>query len=474
MHEKYVRRNGGSSGLYKDNINSRYLVNKKNEDGWQIQNELCAYKDEDFIFYAPRIVELSGMFYNSTPIDYSGIDDSGRYEDSNRVQVSETDDVFSYPSVNSYRAGSIENRIIAANSVYGQVTEQKFGMFPIYLFTREGLYIMEQGTGNILYANVSKINDDVLSDKRSICNAGEMIAYATLDGLRLIQGRASQQVSDVANGTPFIDLCGGNSPFLPTVSAVPGKDGSTANFAGYLSRVRLADEIQGCEMLWDSYNREVVLLCRQGDRAVTWTFNAASQQMYKRKDILNDRSGFGVVLNGKNLVWCGSALTETGNSQIIQAALGVGGDITGGGVIEGEEPNIGISGRIKGFDIYDFNSSDQEIAADGTPDKQQFLYVSNPVKAGSLGYKHIEHSVLRMFGQELDMAVEFYGSLDGRKWFRMGGGRIESKEEYSDMLMRRMPCSTRYIVVVIKGSAAKLQISRLEAEVQVRYATRLR
>lgn len=436
---------------------------------YKISRPLCAYKDDDILIYKPRLVDLNNV--SDEPLEYSNIDDSGTYEDSNRVQVSETDDVFSYPAVNSYRAGSIDNKIIAANSVYGQVTEQKFGMFPIYLFTKEGIYIMEQGTGNILYSNVSKVNDDVLSDKRSICNAGDMVAYATLYGLRLIQGRESQQVSDVANGTPFIDLCGDSSPFLPTVSEIPGQNGGTVTFADYLSMVRFADEIQGCEMLWDSYNKEVVLLCRQGDRAVTWAYNVASQQMYKRKDILNDRKGFGVVLNGKNLVWCGRFFIS---GKTRASAPGFNPGLGSGEILNPADPVFPSFTVPKGFDIYDFNTSDQETAADGSADKQQFLYVSNPIKAGSVGYKHIEHSVLRMFGQDLDMVVEYYGSLDGKKWFRMGGGRIAEKEEYSDMLMRRMPCSTRYIVVVIKGNAAKLQINRLEAEVQARYATRLR
>ncbi|MDE6493078.1 MAG: hypothetical protein K2L50_00650 [Bacteroidales bacterium] len=433
---------------------------------------LSAYKDDDTLIYKPRIVNLNAIV--PTPLDYANIDVSGTYEDSNRVQVSGTDDVFAYPSLNSYRAGSIENQIIAANSVYGQVTEQKFGMFPLYLFTKEGVYTMEQGTGDILYSNVCKINDDVLSGKRSLTNAGDMIAFATLDGLRLIQGKDSQQVSDTANGTPFLNLAGAGSPFLPTVSAVQGKNGTDASFADYLSSVRLADEIQGCEMLWDSYNHEVVLLCRQGERAVTWAYNVDSQQMYKRKDLLNDRAGFGVVLNGKSLVWCSSRIADSAaTSPISRAVVAPGaGDLNPGGSAGEEHPDLGIS--LKGFSIYDFTSSDQERTTDGSPDFQQFLYVSNPIKAGTLGYKHIEHSVLRMFGQGVSMDVEYFGSLDGRKWFRMGGGRIAGREEYSDMLMRRMPCSTRYIVVVIKGNAAKLQINRLEAEVQARYATRLR
>lgn len=443
---------------------------------YEASRAMCAYEDDDLLFYKPRVVDL--RYINPDPIDYSGIDDSGTYDDSNRVQVSETDDVFSYPSQNSYRAGSIENRIISANSVYGQVTEQKFGMFPVYLFTKEGIYIMEQGTGDILYSNVSKVNDDVLSDRRSLCNAGDMVAYTTLDGLRLIQGRESRQVSDMANGTPFIDLRGETSPFFKAVSAVPGPDGTQTSFTGYLSAVRLADEIQGCEMLWDSYNHEVILLCRQGDKAVTWAYNVGSQQFYKRKDILNDRSGFGVVLNGKNLVWCGSAVIDWNARASVQ---GINPDLSGGEtVLPGDstttpiDPSIPVIKPVKGFDIFDFNTSDRETAQDGSPDRQQFLYVSNPIKAGSTGYKHIEHSVLRMFGQGLDMTVEYYGSLDGRKWFAMGGGRIFGREEYADMLMRRTPCSTRYIILVIKGNAAKLQISRLEAEVQARYNTRLR
>ena len=412
------------AGIYKENTMYGIALGKYG----------YAYAPDDTLAYYNKVLDIGKDLSEYPEADYTGYEIGGVIEDSNRVQVSETDDVFSYPAKNSYRFGSLDNRIIAADSVYGQVTEQKFGMFPLYVFTKEGIFTMEQGTGDILYQNVSKVNDDRLTGKWSICNAGDMIAYLVRDGLRLIQGKNVVRAAEQGDGRICIGLGASAGAFK----------GDVTEFADLLSLSGFNEEVQGSRFLYDSYNHEILMMCIPGagkDRFATWAYSLDTSQLYKRSDVLNDTLLSGVIENDDNIAWMCDDYPS--GAKIIQ--------------------------------FYDFDSSDREYNSSAVQDKGKFLYVSNPIKVSDGVYKRVERSVLRCYGSGVtDMEVLYFGSLDGMKWFKMGGGKVTGKGELSGMTMRRIPCSVRYLIVLVKGEAAHVQISRLDAEVRMKYANRLR
>lgn len=411
-----------------------YIYRNDTERGIPLGKYGYAYAPDDALWYYGKVLDIGKELSEYPEADYTGYETGGLLEDYNRVQVSETDDVFSYPSKNSYRFGSLDNRIIAANSVYGQVTEQKFGMFPLYVFTKEGIFTMEQGTGDILYQNVSKVNDDRLTGKWSICNAGDMIAYLVRDGLRLIQGKNVVRAAEQGDGRICIGLGASAGAFK----------GDVTEFADLLSLSGFNEEVQGSRFLYDSYNHEILMMCIPGagkDRFATWAYSLDTSQLYKRSDVLNDTLLSGVIENDDNIAWMCDDYPS--GAKIIQ--------------------------------FYDFDSSDREYNSSAVQDKGKFLYVSNPIKVSDGVYKRVERSVLRCYGSGVtDMEVLYFGSLDGMKWFKMGGGKVTGKGELSGMTMRRIPCSVRYLIVLVKGEAAHVQISRLDAEVRMKYANRLR
>lgn len=398
---------------------------------------MYAFKDDDTLIYMPAYVDINKILGNreKNAVYDTGIEFSGSYVEGNRVQVSETDDVFSYPAKNSYRAGTLENNIIAANSVYGQVTEQKFGMFPLYLFTEEGIFTMEQGTGTILYSNVAKINEDRLTYNESICTTGDAIAYVVADGLRLIAGKTSKQVSDKVDGGLFTK-----------VAEKEAFEEAIKGFIHILSTQRFPEEIQKGKLFYDSYNHDVCILCDSDRKDTTiWAFNTKSGHFYKRFDnyCRHEEGGEfvgkeGLVNNENNILWAVKK-SVNGSHQI---------------------------------SFYDFDTSDKE-EKDGFPDMQDILYVSNPLKLGSTDYKHVERSIFRMFGTDIDITVRWFGSLDARKWFPLGGSAKQA-EDYSDMPMRRHARSARYYIFVVSGKASKMQVNRMDMEFRAVYANKLR
>lgn len=467
---------------------------------YHISRALHAYREDDTLIYKPIVVDLSKT--RKLERDDDSVEEDAIMGECNRVQVSETDDVFSFPLKNSYRVGTQDNSFVAVNSMYGQVTEQKFGMFPLYMFTKEGIFTLEQGTGDILYQNVSKINDDCLTSPRSLCNAGDMIAYVVKNGLKLIQGKSAMLVSELVRGKPY----------------------PIADVDGLTSGADFVDEIQGGYLLWDEYHNDVLMLCPRGEVAekdvahVMWAYNTLAKTFYGRGDAINavedgerNTRNVGVVENAKNLAWGGDIergtggstlppilpLSDTGATMQVETYAGGGVIITppGGGVLP-VEPGVGedIEGDGGGttggkeipatehrmfLNVWDYNKAD-ELTEDDTT--LRFAYVSNLYKLGMNGYKHMERLVLRAFGNVGSLKITLYGSLDGRKCFKIG----ESKEieRVDDATLRRSPCSFVYFGFSIIGEAIKengvpveeiaLQISQIDMELRQKYAGKLR
>lgn len=81
----------------------------------------------------------------------------------NRIQVSENNNCFVFPFANSYRIGTQNNRIIAVNSAAIEMSDSKFGEFPLYVFTEEGIFAMQSGTETLYSAIVPIAYDKAIS-----------------------------------------------------------------------------------------------------------------------------------------------------------------------------------------------------------------------------------------------------------------------------------------------------------------------
>ena len=86
---------------------------------------------------------------SESPVEYEQTNDDDTYIETNRVQVSATNNLFSLPFANSYRFGVSEERIIAIATVVDELSATRFGAFlPTSL--RIGAWSLESGTGEVL------------------------------------------------------------------------------------------------------------------------------------------------------------------------------------------------------------------------------------------------------------------------------------------------------------------------------------
>ena len=112
----------------------------------------------------------------------------------NRISVSELNNPTSYPNELSYRIGSGINRIITANSAAIEMSDSKFGEFPLYVFTTEGIYAMQSGT-ETLYSAVIPINHDVIINPNTLSVNGAVL-YFTDKGLHALTNQGAKLLSE--------------------------------------------------------------------------------------------------------------------------------------------------------------------------------------------------------------------------------------------------------------------------------------
>lgn len=125
----------------------------------------------------------------------------------NRLQVSSVNNPFSLPFDLSYKIGSPNNRIIALQSAALEMSDTKFGEFPLYIFTTEGIFAMQSGE-ETLYSNVIPINYDKIINPNTLAINGAIV-YITEKGVHLLTNEGSAIISGPIHrrdGMPPLDF----------------------------------------------------------------------------------------------------------------------------------------------------------------------------------------------------------------------------------------------------------------------------
>lgn len=114
----------------------------------------------------------------------------------NRLQVSSANNPFSFPFENSYAIGSANNRIIALQSAAIEISDAKFGEFPLFAFTEEGIFALQAGS-TTLYASIIPINYDKIINPNTLAINGGII-YITERGVHLLAARGDKLTSEAS------------------------------------------------------------------------------------------------------------------------------------------------------------------------------------------------------------------------------------------------------------------------------------
>ena len=191
----------------------------------------------------------AGTVYTDTDWNITNI-----IRDTNRMQVSEIFNTFILPAKNSYRFGLIHNELIDISTVQSQMSDSAFGMYPIYVFTRSGVYAIQHGTGEVLYQSIQPLNNEILISRGSLCAISGSIVFACKEGIRVITGsNRPEEISIPVEGSI-------NNPLalLPYYyDALTGFRLPQIN--NYRTGVTFLTYIQAAKIFYDVENKEIIV-----------------------------------------------------------------------------------------------------------------------------------------------------------------------------------------------------------------------
>jgi hypothetical protein len=157
----------------------------------------------------------------------------------NKIYTSEISNPFYFPVKGMNTIGSSE--ILAIVSGTQPISQGQFGQFPLYAFTPDGIWALTVDD-NGYYSSKQMASRDVILSKESICQIDGGVAYLTNQGLMLLVGGQSTNLSHALNGNPLtmdkLALVFGTLP-IPDV-----------NFKVYSSAAKVA---------YDYTNRRIVI-----------------------------------------------------------------------------------------------------------------------------------------------------------------------------------------------------------------------
>lgn len=166
----------------------------------------------------------------------------------NILKVSSLNSAFSFPPDQTYQ---FNTEIIGMQSNVVAMSQGQFGAFPLYVFTKEGIFAMQVATGgNIVYSSVSApVTRDVCNNPDSICGLDKMVAFSTDKGLMVIDGNVTTLISEKMYG--FLPSCSISSPVIPKILKVASMEDciSSVVFPDYLENSKVGYDYEANEII---------------------------------------------------------------------------------------------------------------------------------------------------------------------------------------------------------------------------------
>jgi hypothetical protein len=326
----------------------------------------------------------------------------------------------------------VGNRRVIGFSVNNlSIDATNFGIYPVFVFSENGIYAMELGTGDVLVTRIVPLSGDVCIDKNSITNIGGATLFASKDGLRILQGQRSQKLTGMLEhytGNPL----SGNRHFeaLLTKYGLNGLISDYGDFQHFLH-------------------------------------GAKSYLHYKENEVVvtNEAYPYSYVLHLPKT-------SEGGGIRISKIAERYYN-------ILNDYPNA-YGTNADGSVIYDIGS--EQLAA-GSSSKQDVFVQTNAFKLGTDEFEMIRRMIARIrlsaLTGEQRMGAYLFVSNDTRKWAWVDGCEITAQnapQGAQNFAPLRCPASVKYGMLVIAGAMDSVQdsLTHVSVDYEKRYENKIR
>lgn len=342
----------------------------------------CNIKVSDFAYSEGKDFNPNEIVFEKGEIDY------------NRVQVSSLNTNLNYEYGNSYRFGSADNRVFAINSAAIEMSDSKFGEFPVYVFTKEGIFAMQSGKETV-YSNIIPSpygTYDVIINPNTLAVNGAVL-YFTDKGLHALTNQGAKLLS---------------APVHTAENRIP-------------------DWMRTTQMIYLPEWNEVLCTDLPNKKAYVYSLD---NNVWSTRDIPE-----GYILNNDELV-------ATSNEKIYN--------------LRNEKEQL--------------DDEDTDVSLPNMP----ISLVTRPIKLGSMELKRAETIIVRFeCPTEQTLNVEVEGSVDTKNWMTLR--KLSEVKTNKDILIRRTPCSVKYLRFKIDGNVTDdIRILAFEVEYYERWMRKMR
>lgn len=196
---------GKFSPEYSTTLNVSYITGiieeSLNTDDTGIMQPNGYWTKTSYSTFVNKMQKASRTFKKYAPINLCNLDvnedvtciPSYPIQVSNRIQASDYGNPLTNPYNRSYRVGTTNNKIVAINSAAIKMSDTKFGEFPLYVFTTEGIYALQTGS-DTLYSNVIPISKHIAINPNTLAVEGAVLFF-TDKGLHSLTAKGVQLIS---------------------------------------------------------------------------------------------------------------------------------------------------------------------------------------------------------------------------------------------------------------------------------------
>ena len=298
------------------------------------------------------------------------------------------------------------------------MSDGQFGQFPIYVNTDAGWFVMQHGNGEVLYASIQQINNEILLSRDSLAGISGSVVFAAKEGLRILSGNEVKELSIPVEGA-IINPVGADSYFNAALTGL-----TVPNVVDFLSTVPFLTYLQGCKVMYDVENKEIIVT------------NASYKYSY--------------IFSLYNESW--AKITES-----FERSLVIGGRMIG--VKHSEDTNH----------TYTLCYLDSE-AANADSECKYLMMQTRPLNLASLLSKRIDKIVLRAdytVPEGENAVLLLYGSNDAANFQVLNYSKRTSGNDFK---INRIPGNFKYYILVFACAKDQATLQQVDVLYEDRFA----
>lgn len=215
---------------------------------------------------------LYGVGFNPDVV-YSGIyATSLTIHEANTINVSAQYNPFVFPVEHSY---SIGGAILDLVTTYLPISSVQIGQYPLTVFTKNGIFALEQGSGSVLYGNIVPLSPYVADV--AACTSPHGTFFISSKTLYLLAGREAVNMSQVLDGEIELNIRDTDAYKKLCCSGSYGLH----DFSAALSGEEFEDFIQDAVMTYDQFRNELIISSNDVDVTYSYVLNLDTKSYHK-------------------------------------------------------------------------------------------------------------------------------------------------------------------------------------------------